>query len=96
MSITTERYGARPAADPQAGAVSGPMPRKGPTIATGGPSQMSCGARGHEYRASGNMKQKLKVMHWNAEGVNNKKIELENILDQEKSKHMLLTRNSPQ
>lgn len=83
MSITAKRYGARPALDPQAGAVPGPIPRKGPTKTTGGPSQKSRGARGHENRASGHTKQRLKIMHWNAEGVSNKKIELENILNQE-------------
>ena len=83
MSTTAKCYGARPALDPQASTVLGHMPRKGPTTATGGPSKMFCGARGPENRASGHTKQRLKLMHWNAEGFSNKTIELENILDQE-------------
>ena len=80
------RYGARPVTDTQAGAVPGPLPRKGPTPATGCPSHLPRGARRQENRATG---QVLKIMHWNAEGVNSKKdgyskkVELENILHEE-------------
>ena len=45
---------------------------------------MSCGARGHENRTTGHTKLRLKIMHWNAEGVSNKKVELEDILDKVK------------
>ena len=72
MSTAAKSYGARPALDPQAGAVPGPMSRKGPTPTTGGPSQMSCGARGHENRTAGHTKLRLKIMHWNAEGIKRK------------------------
>ena len=96
-------YGARPVKFLQAGAVPGLPASKGPTQATGGPSQPSWGAGGWERNATGqptttkNPKedtkskvQPLKIMHWNAEGVNSKKdgfskrLELENILFNEK------------
>ncbi|CAG5129898.1 unnamed protein product, partial [Candidula unifasciata] len=83
MSISAKRYGARPEMDSQAGAVPSPLPRRGPTQITGGPSQMSCGVRGRENRASGRTKKGVKLMHWNAEGITNKKLELENILNEE-------------
>ena len=83
------RNGARPVRTHQAGAVPGSMPRRSPTQATGGPFS-SCGARRRGGNATGqnshNIKTKdqpvLKIMQWNAEGVTNKKEELQNFLHQ--------------
>src|SRR5579871_3130516 len=85
MPMSAYRCGARPMTDTQASAATGPMSRKGPTPTTGGPSQLPRGARRQENRATG--QNKLKIMHWNAEGVNskggNKKMELEKTLNEE-------------
>lgn len=90
MSISINSYGACPVTDIQAGTAPGPIPRKGPTKTTGSPSQLPRGARRQENRATGQTNQRpIKIMHWNAEGVNSKrdgyskKLELENILEQE-------------
>src|SRR5579871_3807229 len=85
MPMSAYRCGARPMTDTQASAATGPMSRKGPTPTTGGPSQLPRGARRQENRATG--QNKLKIMHWNADGVNSKdgrkKMELENTLNEE-------------
>ena len=80
-------YGARPVRIHQAGAVLGCCePQRSPPSATGGPFVSPCGARGRARRATGRKPTRkeesaLKVMHWNAEGVDNKKVELEHFLD---------------
>ena len=87
------RCGARPVVTAKAGAVPGPLPRRGPPSATGGPSHRPCGVRGSGSRATGQTKtdkNPLTIMHWNAEGIKtrndgySKKLELENILSEKK------------
>ncbi|KAK7114557.1 hypothetical protein V1264_000601 [Littorina saxatilis] len=78
--------GARPVRIHQAGAAPGSAPRRSPPSATGGPFISSCGARGRERKATGRKNSRAKdnptinIMHWNAEGVSNKKEELEHFL----------------
>lgn len=67
MLISVKRCGAHLVLDIEAGAVPGHLPRKGPTPITGGPSQISRGARGQEDRAITQTKQRLKIVHWTAE-----------------------------
>lgn len=80
------RDGARPVRSPQAGAVPGSWPQRSPPSATGGPFVLSCGARGQARRATGQQPRKIRetpdinIMQWNAEGVSNKKEELEHFL----------------
>ena len=78
--------GARPVRIPQAGAVPGSVPQRSPPSATGGPFVSSCGARGQARTATGQKSNKIReapdinIMQWNAEGVSNKKEELEQFL----------------
>ncbi|KAK7116427.1 hypothetical protein V1264_002111 [Littorina saxatilis] len=78
--------GARPVRIHQAGAAPGSAPQRSPPSATGGPFISSCGARGRERKATGRKNSRAKdnptinIMHWNAEGVSNKKEELEHFL----------------
>ena len=79
--------GARPVRTPQAGAVPGSVPQRSPPKRLEVPSS-SCGARrrgGHATgRTTNTSKEKDKpgtiIMHWNAEGITNKKTELEHFL----------------
>ncbi|CAC5403317.1 unnamed protein product [Mytilus coruscus] len=88
LEITTNRYGARPVMTHQAGAVPGFLSRRSPSNATRRTFVSSCGVRGRTRRATGrkNTKPKLKeqsvinIMHWNAEGVSNKRDELQHFL----------------
>ena len=88
LGITTNRYGARPVRTHQASAVPGSLPRKSPANATGGTLVSSCGVRGRTRKATGrkniNSKQKeqpvINIMHCNAEGVSNKREELQHFL----------------
>ena len=77
--------GARPVRIHQAGAVPGSEPQRNPPAATGGPFVSPCGARGRARRATGRKTTRKEVppvtiMQWNAEGVSNKKTELEHFL----------------
>ena len=70
--------GARPVMTHQASAALGSLPRGDPSSATGSPSQPSRGARGRGSKATGKTKATkentpINIMHWNAEGVSNKK-----------------------
>ena len=88
LGITTNRYGARPVRTHQAGAVPWSLPRRSPTNATRGTLVSSCGVRGRARKATGrkniDSKQKeqpvINIMHWNAEGVPNKREELQHFL----------------
>ena len=82
MTERVNRDGAGPVKTRQAGTVPGSIPRRNPSLATGGHPKPPCGARGRRRTATGrNVKQKpLVLMQWNAEGVFNKKTELEQVL----------------
>ena len=75
------RNGALPVKSHQAGGVPGPMPRRGPPLATGGHLSPSRGARsrGSRGKATGQEQQQkrtLSILQWNAEGVQHKKLPL--------------------
>jgi ribonuclease HI len=80
------RNGARPVKTRQAGAAPDSAPRGSPPPATGGPFSTSWGARGRGRRATGRKSKvdesPITIVHWNAEGVTNKKTELEQYLHQ--------------
>ncbi|KAK7101835.1 hypothetical protein V1264_020159 [Littorina saxatilis] len=88
QSTSTDGNGARPLRTPQGGAASGPMPQRDPAPTTGGPSRLSCHARGRGRKVTGttttrkkpSQQRPFQVMHWNAESILNKKTELEHIL----------------
>ena len=61
----------------QVGRTPGPQPREGPTSATGY-SDFIGGSRMEQSTATGT--NQLRIAHWNAEGVRNKKIDLQNFL----------------
>ena len=73
--------GACPVMTHQAGAAPGSLPRGGLSSATGSPSQPSRGTRGGS-KATGKTKENtpINIMHWNAEGVSNKKTELQHFM----------------
>ena len=83
MPVSNVSCDVRPLKSLQGGATSGH--RRGPAKATGGHSRPSRHAGGRQSNATGRHRkeQQLKVMHWNAEGVMNKKTELENLLFKE-------------
>ena len=80
------RNGVRPMRTPQAGATPGSMSQRSPPSATGGPFVLSCGLKGQARKATGRRPSKVKetpdinIMQWNAEGVTNKKEELQQFL----------------
>ena len=81
-----KRYGARPVAIHQAGAVPGSVPRRSPPKLLEEPLP-SRGARRRRGKATGQNKKAtergkpgLKVVHWNAEGVSKKTAELSHFL----------------
>ncbi|PVD24868.1 hypothetical protein C0Q70_15357 [Pomacea canaliculata] len=88
LGESNDRNGARPVKIRQAGAVPGSVPQRSPPSAIGGPFNSSRGARGRGRKATGQRTTKAKdnpninIMHWNAEGVTNKKTELEQFLHQ--------------
>ena len=83
-----KRFGARPVRTHQAGAAPGSKPRRSLTNATGGTLVSSCGVRGQTRTATDHRKIKPKkkeqplinIVQWNAEGVSNKKDELQHFL----------------
>ena len=88
LETTNKRFGARHVRIHQAGAVPGSLSRKSPTNATGGLLVSSRGVRGQTRRATDRTKIKLKrkeqphinIVQWNAEGVSNKREELQHFL----------------
>ena len=76
--------GARPVRIPQAGAAPGSRPQESPTLATGGPFASSCGVRRQARKATDRKKNKenpaFNIMQWNAEGVSNKREDLQHFL----------------
>ena len=86
MPDICDSNGARPLKTPQDGAAPGSEPQRSPPSTTGGPSRPPCHARRRQRKATGSRTALAKknepftVMHWNAEGVMNKKTELEHIL----------------
>nr|KAG5693104.1 hypothetical protein BaRGS_014054 [Batillaria attramentaria] len=86
--FTYEKENSDKKTKPRAGAAPGSVPQRSPPSATGGPFNSSCGVRGRGRRATGRQNNKAKdspninIMHWNAEGVSNKKTELEHFLQQ--------------
>ena len=61
----------------QVGQTPGPKPRGGPTMATGTSDSTGC-PRVDQSRATG--AKHLRISHWNAEGVRNKKLDLQAFL----------------
>ena len=58
----------------------GPLPRRGPPDATDD-SGPTCGARGKQGTTTGqNNKESLRIAHWNANGLKDKKLALQNFL----------------
>lgn len=88
LETTNKRFGARPVRTHQAGAVPGSLPRRSLTNATGGTLVPSCGVRGRTRRATDQRKiyskqkqqPQINIMQWNAEGVSNKREELQHFL----------------
>ena len=90
MTLETmiKRFGARPVRTHQAGAAPGSKPRRSLTNATGGTLVSSCGVRGQTRTATDHRKIKPKkkeqplinIVQWNAEGVSNKKDDLQHFL----------------
>ena len=79
VQMTLDRYGVVFMDRSQVRTAPGPQPQRGPPHAT------DCGscspvARGRKSRVTGD--QKLRLAHWNAEGVRQKKTELHNFLKQ--------------
>ena len=62
----------------QGGTAPGPQPQRGPTNATDCGSDPLLMAGGGQSRATGH--QTLRIVHWNAEGVRQKKLELQQFL----------------
>ena len=81
MPIRCDRNDARPLRTLQGGAASGSEPQRSPPPTTGGLSRPLWRARGRQRKATGGPNtSSLKLMHWNAEGISNKKGILENLL----------------
>ena len=88
LAITINRYGACPVRTHQASAVPGSLPRRSPTNGIVGTLVSSGGVRGRQRKATVqkniNSKQNeqsvINILHWNAEGVSNKKKELQEFL----------------
>ena len=66
----------------QGGTAPGPQPQRGPTNATDCGSDPLLMAGGGQSRATGH--QTLRIVHWNAEGVRQKKLELQQFLKVQK------------
>ncbi|KAH3692062.1 hypothetical protein DPMN_194939 [Dreissena polymorpha] len=97
QSTSYQRCGAESLGSLQGDSVPGSVPRQSPPKATGGHSFKNTKRRRTGFNKP--MMRKVKqqhftVMHWNAEGVFNKKAELEHTLHEE-NKCLLHTRNSP-
>ncbi|KAK7108155.1 hypothetical protein V1264_015944 [Littorina saxatilis] len=79
VSSTNQRDGVVFMDRSQVKTVPGPQPQRGPPNATGDSHPSDVAGDGRS-RATG---YQIKVMHWNAEGVRNKKIDLQNFLKQQ-------------
>ena len=83
------RDGALPVEARQADGVPGPLPRRGPTLATGGHRTSGRGVRNLRLRANAtgqnttSTPRPLNIIQWNAEGVGNKKVPLTERLHKE-------------
>ena len=77
--LTLERCGVALLNHSQGGAVPSPEPRRDSTSATDCASESPSMARGDQSNATSHT-QPLRIMHWNAEGVRQKKLELSNFL----------------
>ena len=76
-------YGAR-TVDHQAVTVPGPQPQRGPPSATGGNTKQRVGETNTELKNQQIASHSLVLAQWNAEGLKNKKPELQEYLRREK------------
>lgn len=79
IQLTLDRFGVIPMDRCQVGMVPGPQPLSGPPHATGD-STVTAGPRVTWSKATGSPQ--LKLAQWNAEGIRNKKTDLQNFLRQ--------------
>ena len=78
VQLSLDRCGVVLVGRSQGGTAPGPQPQKGPTNATDCGSDPLLMTGGGQSRANGH--QTLRIMHWNAEGVRQKKLELQQFL----------------
>ena len=78
MQLSLDRYGVVLVGRSQGGTAPGPQPQKGPINATECGSDPLLMAGGGQSRATGH--QALLIMHWNAEGEQQKKLALQQLL----------------
>ena len=77
IQLTLRHCGVAPLVRGQDGAAPGPVPGRGPPFATDCDSDSLAMARGEQSRTTGHL---LRIAHWNAEGVRQKKLEFEQFL----------------
>ena len=82
VQLSLDCYGVVLVGRSQGGTVPGAQPQRGPTNATDCGSDPLLMAGGGQSRATGH--QTLRIMHWNAEGVRQKKLELQQFLKAQK------------
>ena len=78
VQLSLDRCGVVLVGRSQGGTAPGPQPQRGPTNATDSGSDPLLMAGGGQSRATGH--QTLRIVHWNAEGVCQKKLELQQFL----------------
>ena len=77
LQLTLGQCGVAPLVRGQDGAAPGPVPGRGPPYATDCSSDSLAMARGQQSRTTDYL---LRIAHWNAEGVRQKKLEFEHFL----------------
>ena len=82
VQLSLDRCGVVLVGRSQGGTAPGPQPQRGPTNATDCGSDPLLMAGGGQSRATGH--QTLRIVHWNAEGVRQKKLELQQFLKAQK------------
>ena len=82
VQLSLDRCGVVLVGRSQGGTAPGPQPQRGPTNATDCGSDPLLMAGGGQSRATGH--QTLRIVHWNAEGVRQKKLELQQFLKVQK------------
>ena len=82
MQLSLDRCSVVLVGHSQVGTAPGPQPQKGPANATDCGSDPLLMAGGGQSRATGH--QTLCIVHWNAEGVRQKKLELQQFLKAQK------------
>ena len=86
VQLSLDRCGVVLVGRSQGGTAPGPQPQRGPTNATDCSSDPLLMAGGGQSRATGH--QTLRIVHWNAEGVRLKKLELQQFLKVQKNWHL--------